>query len=337
MKKVLNTLALLTLASCILMLASCKKTPKTAAPAEPVAEEVTKSSEKAHYTIGIVQLAEHPALDACYTGFVDGLTEAGLIDGENLTLDYQNAQNEQVNCATIASKFVNDKDDLIYAIATPAAQAVANLTKDIPILVSAVTDPASAKLVKSNELPETNVSGTSDLTPCEAQIKLLKKILPEAQTVAMLYCSNEQNSFFQVELAKKACDEIGLSYIDATVSNSNEIQQVVQSLVGKVDAIYTPTDNMIAAGMPTVALVANQNKIPVIAGEKGMVDGGALATYGINYYELGKQTAAMAIDVLVNGKNISEMPIQYNEKCELSVNENTKELLGLTIPEDLLD
>ena len=285
--------------------------------------------------IGIIQLVEHPALDANYRGFVDGLAEAGYENGKNISIDYQNAQNEQANCATIAQKFINDQDDLIFAIATPAAQAVANLTKNIPVVVSSVTDPESAKLVKSNAKPGTNVTGTSDLTPCEAQIGLLKKIVPDAKTVGMLYCSNEQNSFFQIAIAKAACDKIGLSYIDATVSNSNELQQVVQSLVGKVDAIYTPTDNMIAAGMATVAQVANQNKIPVISGEAGMVQSGALATYGIDYYELGKQTAKMAVEIIRDGKNPAEMPIQYLENCTLAVNESTRDALGITIPADL--
>ena len=147
--------------------------------------------------IGIIQLVEHTALDANYKGFVDGLAEAGYENGKNISIDYQNAQNEQANCATIAQKFINDQDDLIFAIATPAAQAVANLTKNIPVVVSSVTDPESAKLVKSNAKPGTNVTGTSDLTPCEAQIGLLKKIVPDAKTVGMLYCSNEQNSFFR--------------------------------------------------------------------------------------------------------------------------------------------
>lgn len=285
--------------------------------------------------IGIMQFVEHPALDSNYKGFVDGLADAGYIDGQNITIDYQNAQNEQANCATIAQKFVNDNNNLIFAIATPAAQAVANLTKKIPILVSSVTDPETAKLVKSNSKPETNVSGTSDLTPCAAQINLLKKIVPNVKTVGMLYCSNEQNSFFQIALAKEECDKLGIKYIDATVSNSNEIQQVTQSLVGKVDAIYSPTDNMIAAGMATVAQVAIANKIPVIVGEDGMVQSGALATYGIDYYELGKQTAIMAVEILKNGKNPADMPIEYLEKCTLSINETTRAALGIEIPEDL--
>src|SRR5574344_1003999 len=285
--------------------------------------------------VGVVQLVEHVALDASYKGFVDGLAEAGYVDGQNIAIDYENAQGEQANCVTIAQKLINDKDDLILAIATPAAQAVANLTKTIPVLVTAVTDPESAKLVKSNAAPGTNVSGTSDLTPCVAQIDLLKKIVPPAKTIGMVYCSSEQNSLFQINIAKAACDKVGLKYIDATVSNSNEIQQVVQSLVGKVDAIYAPTDNMIAAGMATVAQVANENKIPTIVGEDGMVQSGGLATYGIDYVELGKQTATMAVDILKNGKKPADMPIQYLQNCTLSVNQDTVAKLGITMPADL--
>jgi len=319
MKKVISVLSVLCLASAVFASGSKDKA----------------SSGSKVFKIGIVQLVEHPALDGAYKGFVDGLSAAGYVDGKNIKIDYQNAQGEQANCVTIAQKLINDNDDLILAIATPAAQAVANLTKTIPVLVTAVTDPESAKLVKSNKAPGTNVSGTSDLTPCAAQIDLLKKIVPSAKTVGLLYCSSEQNSIFQINLAKAECDKIGLKYIDATVSNSNEIQQVTQSLVGKADAIYCPTDNMIAAGMATVAMVANQNKLPVIVGEDGMVKSGGLATYGINYYELGKQTAAMAVDILKNGKKPADMPIQYLSKCDLSINQETVKALGITMPSDL--
>lgn len=294
-----------------------------------------KESASKSLKIGVIQLVEHPALDANYKGFVDGLKEAGYIDGQNITIDYQNAQGEQANCVTIANKLVNDKDDLIFAIATPAAQAVANLTKEIPILVSSVTDPESAQLVKSNAKPETNVSGTSDLTPVASQISLLKKIFPEAKKVGLMYCSSEQNSIFQINIAKEACKAEGLEFVEASVSNSNEIQQVTQSLVGKVDAIYIPTDNMLAAGMSTVAMVANQNKLPTIVGESGMVTSGGLCTYGLNYYELGKQTAAMAVEILKNGKNPAEMPIQYLEKCDFTKNTETEKVLGLSLPDNL--
>lgn len=284
--------------------------------------------------IGVIQLVEHPALDANYQGFVDGLKEAGYVDGQNIKIDYQNAQGEQANCVTIAQKLINDRSDLIFAIATPAAQAVANLTDEIPIVISSVTDPESAKLVQKNSAPGNNVTGTSDLTPCAAQMQLLKKICPEAKTVGMLFCSSEQNSYFQIALAEKACDELGLKYVEATVSNSNEIQQVVQNLSKKVDVIYSPTDNMIAAGMTLVAQVATENGIPTIVGEEGMVNAGGLATYGLSYYELGKQTAKMAVEV-IEGKKPADMPIQYLDKCDLKINEDTAKKLGITIPSNL--
>ncbi len=293
-----------------------------------------KKDSKKLIKVGVIQLMEHVALDKNYQGFVDGLAEAGYKDGENIKIDFQNAQGEQANCVTIAEKLINDKDDLIFAIATPAAQAVANLTSTIPILISSVTDPASANLVKSNTMPGTNVTGTSDLTPVAAQMRLLKKIFPEAKTVGMLFCSSEQNSRFQIDLAEAACNELGLNYVEATVSNSNEIAQVVQALCGKCDVLYSPTDNMIAAGMALVGQVCLENGKGIITGEEGMCDAGGIATYGINYYELGKQTAKMAVEIL-NGKNPAEMPIQYLDVCDLKVNQTMADALGVTIPADL--
>ncbi len=285
--------------------------------------------------IGVLQLIEHDALDASYRGFVDGLKEAGYEDGKNIIIDYQNAQGEQANCITISQKFINDKSDLILAIATPAAQAVANMTKDIPILITAVTDPADSKLVANNDAPGGNVTGTSDLTPVEAQIELLKEITPNVKTVGLLYCSSEQNSVFQINIAKRKLDSMGINYMDVTVSNPNEIQQVLQSVIGKVDAIYTPTDNMIAAGMATVALVAKPAKLPVVCGEGGMTMLGGTATYGISYYELGKLTATQAVSILKGEKKPAEMPIETLKKFDLVVNTNMIEAIGLTIPQSL--
>lgn len=301
------------------------------------AQSTASSAGTKVFHIGVVQLVEHPALDAAYKGFVDGLKEAGYVDGQNIKLDYQNAQGEQANCQTIATKLVNDKSDLILAIATPAAQAVANTTKTIPILVTAVTDPATSKLVASNTAPGGNVTGTSDLTPVEEQIKLLKQILPKAKKIALLYCSSESNSKIQADLARKAAAANGLETVDATVSNSNEIQQVTQSLVGKVDAIYAPTDNMIAAGMATVSMVAQAAKLPVIVGESGMVTKGGLATYGINYYDLGKLTAAQAVKILKDDKKPADMPIEYSKNCDLTLNKEVAAKIGITFPQALLD
>ena len=293
------------------------------------------SKEDKVFKIGVLQLIEHDALDASYRGFVDGLREAGYIDGENIIIDYQNAQGEQANCVTIGQKFVNDKSDLILAIATPAAQAAANTTKDIPILITAVTDPADAKLVADNTSPGGNVTGTSDLTPVKEQIELLKKLVPSAKNIAFLYNSSEQNSKFQVDIAKAKSDEMGLSYMDATITNPNDIQQVVQSLVGKVDAIYVPTDNMVSAGMANVIAITEPAKIPVICGEVGMLNAGGLATYGIDYYELGKLTANQAVKILKGESSPASMPIEYIQNPVLEVNTNAAQKLGITIPADL--
>ncbi|NLZ81765.1 MAG: ABC transporter substrate-binding protein, partial [Clostridiales bacterium] len=282
------------------------------------------------------QLTEHPALDATYNGFIDGLKEAGYEDGVNISVDFNSAQNDQSNCDTIATKLVNDKSDLILAIATPAAQAVANKTDTIPVLVTAVTDPESSGLVDSNEAPGGNISGTSDLTPVKEQIKLLQELLPGAKSVAVLFNSSETNSQFQAELAKAEIEAAGLTYIEATVSNTNEIQSVVQSLIGKADAIYSPTDNMIAQSMSAVSSIATENGIPCIVGEEGMVSTGGLATYGINYYNLGKQTAAQAVTILKDGTNPGDMPIEYLTNATLMINKTIADELGLVIPEDKL-
>lgn len=289
------------------------------------------------YRIGINQLVEHDALDASYKGFVDALAEAGYVEGKNLELDYQVAQGDMSTAGTIATKQVNDKPDLILSIATPSAQAVVNATKDIPVLVTAVTDPASAGLVASNEAPGGNVSGTSDLTPVKKQIELLKQLVPDAKKIAVLYSSSEVNSVVQADLAKAAGKELGIEVIDSTVSNSNEIQQVVQSLVGKVDAVYAPTDNLIASSMSTVAQVANANNLPVICGEGGMVDNGGLATYGIDYYELGILTGKQAVKILEGTATTADMPIEYlpDEKCTLQINSEVAKQLGIIIPEEL--
>lgn len=289
------------------------------------------------FHIGVNQLVTHAALDASYKGFVDALKEAGYEDGKNIKIDFQNAQGDQSNANTIATKLVNENNDLILAIATPSGQACANATKDIPILITAVTDPAGSGLVKSNKAPGGNVSGTSDLTPINDQIGLLKKLVPNAKKIAVLYCSSESNSKIQAKIAFDAAKSYNLDAIEATVSNTNEIQQVVQSLVGKVDAIYAPTDNTIASAMDTVSQIANDNKIPVICGEKGMVDKGGLATYGIDYYKLGQLTGKQAVKIIKGEAEPATMPIEYlpKDQYELTINKEVANKLGITIPADL--
>lgn len=294
------------------------------------ATEDSSSGEAASgetYKIGVIQYMPHTALDASNEGFFAALDELGI----SYEADQQNAAGETSTCQTIAQNLASAGNDLIFAIATPAAQAMAGVTEDIPIVLTAVTDPADAGLVESNDAPGGNVTGTSDLTPVAEQIALIKKIFPDAETVGMLYCSSEANSVFQIDLAKEACDSEGLSYEDYTVSSSNEIQSVVESAVGKVDVLYSPTDNIIANNMATVSMIANENQLPVICGEEGMVDNGGLITYGIDYYELGYMAGEMAAKILAGESQPADMPIEYLDasKCSLKVNADTAEALGL--------
>lgn len=297
-------------------------------------EDVEKNNDM--ITLGVCQLVKHAALDASYEGFVDGLKEAGYESGKNLEIIYDVAGGEKSNCQTIANKLANKNVNLILAIATDAAQACANATKDIPIFVTAVTDPESSGIVITNSNPGGNVTGTSDLTPVKRQMELLVKLFPDAKKVAILYCSSESNSQIQGDLAVKEAEAVGLEVVIKTVSQTSEIQTAVESLVGKVDVLYAPTDNMIAANMETVAMIANSNKLPIIVGEEGMVEKGGLATYGINYYNLGKQTAAMAVKVLKGEADTATMPIEYLENTTFSYNKDVADMLGIIIPEDLL-
>ena len=285
------------------------------------------SGEK--YKIGILQLTEHTALDAANKGFCEAIEESG-IDAE---IEQQNAQNDQSACQTIAQTLVNDGCDLILAIATPAAQAVAGATSDIPIVGTAITDFAASGLVDDNDAPGGNLTGTSDMNPVADQMDLLQQLIPDAEKVGLLYCTAESNSDIQIAMAEEELDALGIGYERYTVSSSNEIQQVVESMVGQVDAIYTPTDNTIAAGMTTVAMVANENKIPVICGEIGMVQNGGLASVSINYEELGRRAGEMAVEILTEGADPAEMPIgtMGADECDLVYNQETADEIDVDV------
>lgn len=295
--------------------------------------DASSGSDDAVYKIGIIEYADHPALDASVKGFEDYMEENNV----GVDIDFKSAQGEQANCTTIAQTFVNDKVDLIYAVATPAAQATANATKEIPIVTSAVTDLETADLVESNEKPNTNVTGASDLNPIEAQMDLLKQILPDAKKVAIMYCNAEENSRFQAKKAEEVLDKLGIQYEEATVTETNQIQQVVESLNGKVDAIYIPTDNMLAKAMPTVTQAANDINLPCIVGEEGMVEQGGLATYGIDYYQLGRMAAEQAEAILKGEKKPQDTPVVFQtaDECTLAINSETAKKLGITFPEEI--
>ena len=298
--------------------------------------EKKEAKKDAKVSVGIVQLVEHAALDAANKGFVDGMASKGYKEGQNVTYDRQNAQADQSNLQNIAQRFVNNKVNLICAIATPAAQTVANVTPDIPIVGTAITDYKAAKLVKDNAKPGTNVTGTTDMNPIEAQLDLLLQLVPGAKTIGTIYCSSEVNSQLQVDILKAAAKAKGVEVKEATVSTVNDIQQAARSLVGKVQGIYVPTDNILASAMPTLAIVTEEAKLPVVAGEGGMVKAGGVATLGIDYYKLGVQTGEMAADILSGKSKPQDMPIQSQKDFSVIVNEANAKKIGLTIPEEIL-
>lgn len=287
-------------------------------------------------SVGIVQLVEHAALDAANKGFVEGLAAKGFKEGQNLTIDRQNAQADQSNLQNIVHRFVNNKVNLICAIATPAAQTAANVTSDIPIVATAVTDYEAAKLIKSNSKPGTNVTGTSDMNPVKEQLDLLLKIAPNAKTVGTIYSSSEVNSQLQVEMLKAAAKDRNIVIKEATVSTVNDIQQAAHSLVGEIDALYIPTDNVMASAVPTLISVTDEANLPVVAGEGSMVKAGCLATLGIDYHKLGVQTGEMAAEILAGKAQPADMAIQVQKEFKATINMKAAEKIGLKLPENVL-
>ena len=286
------------------------------------------------YTVGIIQQLEHPALDQATKGFEDKLTE---LLGDKVKFDYQNAQGEQTNCTTIATKFVSNDVDLIMANATTALQTAAAATSDIPIVGTSVTDYVTAGVVESNEAPGKNVTGVSDLASVEKQIDVLMQFCDKENTkVAVVYCSAEPNSTYQADLAKKYLDEQKIPYAIYTAADSNEIQAVVTKAVADCNAMYIPTDNTFANNMEIVKNIAVPARVPTVTGAEAMCEVGALATLSISYYDLGAKAAEMAYDILVNGKNPAEMPIEYlTDGLVPKYNADIAEALGITIPEGM--
>lgn len=318
-----------------LLLAGCGgQGPQEAQKAPETQQEATDNVEVKK--VGILQLVEHPALDAARKGFMEGLKANGWEEGKNLVVQYQNAQNDQSNLQTMSNKLVGDKMDLILAIATPTAIALANETQEIPILITAVTDPVAANLVESMEKPNTNVTGTTDMNPIEEQLSLALEIVPNIKTLGVIYNAGEVNSQVQVEILKEKALALGIEKIEeATVANASEVMQAAQSLVGRVDAIYIPTDNTIMSAYGAVVQVAEENKVPLFTGEASALEIGGIGTVGIDYFNLGKQTADMAHRVL-KGSNPQDMPIEGQKEPQLIINKAGAERLGVTIPDSVL-
>ena len=286
-------------------------------------------------TIGVLQYMEHGALDAAYEGFIVGLAEKGYIEGENIKIDLKNAHGDLTTAQTIANQYVSDDVDMMFAIATQAVQSAYNATKDIPILMTAVTDPVEAGVVKDWNQSGTNVTGTSDLTPVAKQMELITELVPEAKTVGVIYTTSEVNSEVQVKMAEEAASNLGLQVIRVGVTTVNDIPQAVASVIDKVDAMYAPTDNLIASSMPVLWNACLDEKVPIVAGVDTMVIDGGIATEGIDYYQLGYETGLMAAQVL-EGKDPSTMPINTLQNTTLIVNQKNAEAIGLSIPDSIL-
>ncbi|WP_429844060.1 ABC transporter substrate-binding protein [Brevibacillus sp. FIR094] len=307
----------------------------TPAPATTTAS--APSTETKQLTIGISQFVEHPALDAAREGFISQLAKNGYEKDKQVKIDVQSAQASMDTAIQIAQKFEADKVDLVLAIATPTAQAAAQTSKTIPILFTAVTDPVEAGLVAAMDKPGANVTGTSDMNPVEEQLKLIKEMKADAKTVGIIYSSGEVNSKVQVDAAKAVAGKLGLEIKEAAITSATEVKQAAESMVGKVDAFYVPTDNMVVSSIAAVIGVAEAQKIPVIAGEENSVKSGAIATYGIDYTKLGEQTADMAAKILKGEAKPADMAVEVQADMKLVLNKKAAEKMGVTIPQAMLD
>ena len=288
------------------------------------------------FRIGISQIVEHPALDATRKGFLDDLKEHGYAEGKNMQVDYKNSQNNRAVSGQIARKFVGDTVDLVLAISTPSSLDVAAVTKDIPILFSAVTDPLVAGLVKSMTKPGANLSGTTDRSPVSKQLDLIREVLPNAKKLGTIYNAGEVNSAASVKEIKAEAEKRGMTVVEAAAASSSAVKMAAESLVGKVDVIHIPTDNTVVLALESVVKVCQDNKIPLFAADTDSVARGAIAALAVDYYKLGRQTGAMARNVLEGKVKISELPVEFQEELLLHINPKQARMMGVKLPENMV-
>ena len=295
--------------------------------------------EAKEYKVGVVQLVQHGALDQANAGMIAGLADNGFVEGENLVVKQENAQNDQSNLQSIAQSFIADEVDLILAIATPAAQVMAANTEEIPIVGTAITSFEGAGLVESDEAPGYNVTGTNDMNPVEEQVNLLLQLKPDAKVIGTIYTAAEVNSQIQVDLLDKVAAAKGLTVEKRTIQNVNDIQQAAQSLVGVADALWLPTDNNVASAMPNVVGVTDPAGIITITGEESMTVAGGTATYSFSYYDIGYNAGVMAAQILKGEADPATLPVQSPKAEDLTAVLNMEAIaaLGVEVPQDLLD
>ena len=290
----------------------------------------TPGGDEKKVKLGILQMMAHASLDQAREGFLAALKEGGYEEGKNLIVDYQNGQGERSNMQTMSERLVANSD-IILTIATPAAQAMVEVGPKQPVLFTAVTNPVSAGLIASMEKPGGLVTGTSDMAPIADQVALLLGIKPDIKTVGLIYNLGEQNSVEQIDMAKAALAKAGVKVVEMTVTSTNDVEQMMTNLAKQVDGIYIPTDNTLAAAAQTVGEVAREYKVPVVAGSVSQVEEGGLATYGIDYYQLGLQTGRQALKLKVLGGTAEpkDVPAEYPKDLSLEVNEEMAAALGI--------
>ena len=325
MKKKMVTV-LLTAAMVTAMAAGCGKS-----------SDSESSDKKESYTIGIEQFAEHGSLDNCREGFLAGLEEEGIKEGDNLTVKYKNAAADMGTAKQISDSLVSDKVDLVCAIATPSAQSAYNaaMKADIPVIYTAVTDPVAAELADKDGKPVGEVTGTSDKLPVEEQLKMIREMLPDAKKIGIMYTTSEANSVSAIEEYKSLVEKYDFELVEKGITTTADVSLAADDLLSKVDCITNLTDNTVVASLPTILDKANEKKIPVFGSEIEQVKIGCLAAEGIDYIALGKQTGKMAAKVLKGEEKASEQNFETITEPGFYVNNKVAENLGITVPDDL--
>ncbi len=285
--------------------------------------------------VGVTAIVEHPALDAARDGIKEALAAEGFVDGEQIDFIYESAQGKPEIAAQIAKKFVGDGVNVIVPISTPSAQGALAATREIPIVFTAVTDPVAAQLVSNLEKPGGNITGISDMSPMAEHVALIQEITPDAKRIGVIGNPGEANSVVLVERLKEVATAAGLEVVEASATKSADVQQAALSLVGKVDVIYIPTDNTVVSALEAAVSVAEENKIPLYAGDTDSIPRGALATVGFNYFNVGVETGKAVARVL-KGENPGDIAIGYATGTDLVVNKTAAGKFGVTIPDAVL-
>ncbi|NQH21008.1 ABC transporter substrate-binding protein [Streptococcus suis] len=298
-------------------------------------EQSNSSTSTEKVKIGVLQFVTHDSLDEIYKGIKAGLEEGGYSTTDNLDIDFMNAEADQSQVQTMSKKLVDNGNELLIGIATPAAQGLANATTELPIIMGAVTDPVGANLVTDLKNPGGNITGVSDQTPVADAVSLIKESTPDAKTIGVLYSSNEDNSKIQVAEFKAAAEEAGYTVLEYAVASSNEIAATVEVASSKTDVLFTPVDNTVASAFSTVVSVANKTKTPIFTSVEDMVEGGGIASVTLSQYDLGVATGKMAAKIL-DGANPADTPVQIFNEGTVVVNQKVAKELGITLSDDVI-